>query len=120
MHMQDKEILLEVVPGENLKKDVRKLRELGNVAGLRVNLTVKDGTTFLSVGYSDEFTEFLRNRNAGRPRNKKKVQLTCGEVFALKKAEGAKIAAATLQLPVATFYRRYNENKGKKEEEPFI
>jgi len=120
MHMQDKELLFEVVPGGNLHDDARKLGELGKVAGLLVNLTVEDGATFLSVGYSDEFTEFIRHRNAGRPRKKREVQISCAKVFSLKEEEGAKVAAATVGMSIATFYRRCNENKGKREGEPFI
>lgn len=120
MHMQDKEMLLEVVPGEHLQKDVQKLGDLAHVAGILVDLTVISGATFLSVRYSDEFTEFIRNRNAGRPRQKEGVPLSCGEVCSLKEAEGAKAAADKLRMPVATFYRRFNDNKGKKKEEPFV
>lgn len=120
MDMQDKEILFEVVPGGNLQKDVQKLRELGHVAGLLVDLTVKEGTTFLCVRYSDEFTELIRNRKAGRHRGERKVLLTCGEVFSLKAAEGAKAAADTLGMPLPTFYRRYKENKRKNEEDLFV
>jgi len=120
MHMQDKEMLLEIVQGEHLQKDVQKLKKLASVAGLLVNLTVTDGATFLSVRYSDEFTEYIRNRKAGRPRKKETVCLTCKEVVSLKKDEGAKVAAATLKMPIATFYRHYNDNKGKNEEDLFV
>ncbi len=120
MHMQDEELLFEVVPGGNLHKDVRKLRELCDVAGLLVNLTVKDGATFLSVGYNGEFTEFIRHRNAGRPRKKGEVRISCGKVFSLKEKEGATVAAATVGMSMATFYRRCNENKHKREEDPFV
>jgi len=118
--MQDKEILFEVIPDGNIHRDVQKLKELANVAGLLVSLTVKGGATFLYIRYGDEYTEYLRNRNAGRPRKTDEVQLTCGEVFSLKEAEGAKVAAARLKMPLATFYRRYSENKSKKDEEPFV
>lgn len=120
MQLQDKEILFEVVQRNDLQKDVQKLREIASVAGLLVNLTVTDDATFLSLRYSDEFTEFIRNRNAGRPRKKGTVQLSCGEVVSLKRAEGAEVAAATLKIPITTFYRRYNDNKGKRKEDPFI
>lgn len=120
MDMQNKEILFEIVSSGNLRKDVQKLRELGYVAGLLVDLTVKEDTTFLCIRYSDVFTEFIRNRKAGRHRKKEKVLITCGEVFFLKAAEGAKAAADTLGMPLATFYRRYNENKRKNEEDLFV
>jgi hypothetical protein len=120
MHIQDKEVLFEVIQGEHLQKDVQKLKELAHVAGLLVDLTVTDSATFLSIRYNDEFTEYIRNRKAGRPRKKKAIQLTCKEVVSLKKNEGAKVAAATLKMPIATFYRHYTENKGKKEEDLFV
>jgi len=120
MHMQDKEILLEIVQGDHLQENIQKLKKLASVAGLLVTLTVTDGTTFLSVRYSDEFTEYIRNRKAGRPRKEKTVCLTCKEVISLKKDEGAKIVAAKLKMPIATFYRHYNENKGKNEEDLFV
>lgn len=120
MDMQNKEILFEIVPGGNLHKDVRKLRKLGYVAGLLVDLTVKEGTTFLCIRSSDEFTEFIRNRKAERHRKKEKALLTCGEEFSLKATGGAKAAADTLGMPLATFYRLYNENKRKNEEDLFV
>jgi len=120
MYMQDKEMLFEVVPGKQLGTDVRKLKTLAKVAGMLVGLTVRDGATYLSIRYSDEFTEFIRSRNAGRPRRKDAVRLTCGEVGLLKESQGAKAAASTLQMPIATFYRRCEDNKGKKEGEPFL
>lgn len=119
MHMQDKEILFEVIQREDLQQDIQKLKELASVAGLLVNLTVTNGAPILSVRYSEEFTEFIRNRNAGRPRKKGSVLLSCGEVISLKEAEGAKVAATALKIPIATFYRRYYENKGKNEKESF-
>ena len=118
--MQDEEMQFEVVRGGQLYKDVMKLYGLGNVAGLQVGLIVEDGKHFLSIRYNDEYTEFKRNRNAGRPRTRRQAHLTCGEVSSLKEAQGAKAAAAALGMPIATFYRRYNENKGKKEEAYFI
>lgn len=118
--MQDGELLFEVVRGGTLYKDVMKLYVLGEVAGLQVGLIAKDGRHFLSIRYDDEYTEFKRNRNAGRPRTRRQVHLTCGEVDLLKETEGAKAAASALGMPIATFYRRYNENKGKAEEEYFV
>ena len=120
MYRQDKEMLNEVVADGNIHENVQKLKELANIAGLLVSLKVKEGTTFLYIRYGDEYTEYLRNRNAGRPRKTDEVQLTCGEVFSLKEAEGAQGAAARLRMSMATFYRRYNANKGKKDEEPFV
>lgn len=120
MHMQDKEMLLEVVPGAHLQEEVQKLRILASVAGIIVGLTVKNGATFLSVKYSEEFTEFIRTRNAGRPKQKGKVQLLCGEISSLKESEGAKVAAAKLHMSIATFYRHLNDNKGKKKEDEFV
>lgn len=118
--MQNKEILFEVVPDGNIHMNIQALKKLGNVAGLLVDLRIKEGATFLCIRYSEEFSEFIRNRNAGRPRKKEEVQLTCGEVFSLKEEEGAKVAAARLRMPLATFYRRYSENKRKRFEEPFV
>lgn len=119
MHLQDKDLLFEVVPGATLAQDVQKLRELAAVAGLGVRLTVKGGVSMLCVGYNEEFTEFIRNRKAGRPRKTAEVQITCGEVFATKEAQGSKAVAARLRMPLATFYRRCDENKGKGDGEPF-
>lgn len=118
--MQDGEMLFEVVRGETLYKDVMKLHGLGNVAGFSVGLSAKDGRHFLSIRYDDEYTESKRNRNAGRPRTRRQSHLTCGEVTSIKEGRGAKAAAASLGMPIATFYRRYNENKGKREEECFV
>ena len=118
--MQDGEVLFEVVRGGTLYKDVMKLYGLGNVAGISVGLSTKDGRYFLSIRYDDEYTEFKRNRNAGRPRTRRQSHLTCGEVTSIKEGRGAKVAAASLGMPIATFYRRYNENKGKGEEEYFV
>jgi len=120
MHMQDDEMLFELVPGKHLHKDVDTLKHLMNVSGVLVDVMVRDGKTSLSIRYNQEFTEYLRTRNAGRPRNKADVQLTCKEVYSLKESEGAKVAAAALRMPIATFYRRCNDNKGKREEEPFV
>lgn len=118
--MQDGELLFEVVRGGTLYKDVIKLYELGKVAGLQVGLIPKDGKHFLSIRYDDEYTEFKRNRNAGRPRTRRQTHLTCGEVDFLKETEGAEAAAVALGMPIATFYRRYKESKGKKGEEYFM
>jgi len=120
MSMHDKELLFEVVPRGDLKRDIQQLGVLGSVAGLLVSCTVRDGKTFLCVQYSDESCDYKRTRNAGRPRKKETVQLTCGEIVSLKAKEGAKVVAATLGMPVATFYRRYNDNKRKKPGEPFV
>ncbi len=118
--MQDKEMLFEIVPRADLRRDIQQLGVFGHVAGLLVFLTVRDGKTFLCVQYSDDSCEYKRTRDAGRPRKKETVHLTCGEVVSLKEKEGAKVAAATLGMSVATFYRRYNNNKRKKDEEPFV
>jgi hypothetical protein len=118
--MQDKEMLLEVVPGKHLEADVGRLKALAEVAGLLVGLTVRDGATYISIRYSDEFTEFIRSRNAGRPRRKNAARLSCGEVYLLKESVGAIAAASALRMPIATFYRRCKDNRGKKEGEPFL
>ena len=120
MHLQDEEIRFEVVPGEHLQRDVRMLGELGAVAGLLVGLVFKDGKTLLSVRYNAEFTEFIRNRKAGRPRNGGNPGLTCEEVFSLKETEGAAMAASKLGMSVATFYRRDKKKKEKKGNDPFV
>jgi len=120
MSMQDKELLFEVVPREDLRRDIQKLGVLGHVAGLLVSRTVRDGKTFLCVQYSDDSCKYKRTRNAGRPRKEETVHLTCGEVVSLKEKEGAKVAAATLGMSVATFYRHCNNNKWKKDEESFV
>lgn len=118
--MEYEEMVFELAVRDGLYGDVGRLHSLASVAGLKVGLAVNDGRYFLSIRYSEEVTEHKRNRNAGRPRKKRRALLTCGEVVALKEAEGAKIAATTLGMPIATFYRRYKENKGKREEEPFV
>lgn len=118
--MQDGELLFEVVRGGTLYEDVMKLYGLGEVAGLQVGLIAKDGKYFLSIRYDDGYTEFKRTRNAGRPRTRRQTHLTRGEVDFLKETEGAKAAAVALGMPIATFYRRYKESKGKKEEEYFM
>ena len=117
--MQDKEMLFEVVPREDLRRDVQKLGVIGNVAGLHIDLTVRDGKTILRMHYRDDFCKYKRTRDAGRPRKEETVQLTCGEAVSLKKKDGAKVAATTLGMSVATFYRHCNNNKWKKDEEPF-
>ncbi len=117
--MQDKEMLFEVVPREDLRRDAQKLGVLGHVAGLHIGLTVRDGKTFLCVQYSDDFCKYKRTRDAGRLRKEEAVHLTCGEVVSLKKKEGTKVAAATLGMSVATFYRHCNNNRWKKDDEPF-
>lgn len=118
--MQDKEMLFEVIPREDLRRDVQKLGMIGDVAGLHIGLTVRDAKTILCVQYSDDFCKYKRTRDAGRPRKEEAVQLTCGEVVSLKEKEGAKVAATTLGMSVATFYRHYHSNKWKKGEEPFV
>lgn len=118
--MQYEEMVFEVVRGGTLYKDVGKLYGLADVAGLRVGLSSDDGRYFLTIRYSDEITEAKRSRNAGRPRKNREVLLTCGEVSSLKESKGAQVAAAALGMPIATFYRRYNENKGKRVEDPFV
>ncbi|MGB4407913.1 MAG: hypothetical protein WBI82_13705 [Sphaerochaeta sp.] len=120
MFRQEEKMLFEVVPDGNIHKDVQRLKELANVAGLLVDLKVKEGSTFLQIRYGDEYTEYLRSRNAGRPRKTDEVQLTCGEVSLLKETEGAQGAADRLRMSLPTSYRRYNENKGKKDVEPFV
>lgn len=120
MSIQDKELRFEVVHGADLRRDIQKLGLLGHVAGLHVSRTVKDGRTFLCVRYSDDSCEYKRTRNAGRPRKEEPAHLTCGEVASLKEKQGAKVAAATLGMSVATFYRHCNNsNKWKKDGEPF-
>lgn len=120
MHMQENEILFELIPGKNFHKDVATLKRLMNVSGVLVDALVRDGKTTLSIRYDKEFTEYLRTRNAGRPKKEPEVTLTCGEVFSLKESEGAKVAAAKLQMPIATFYRRCHDNRGKGDGEPFV
>jgi hypothetical protein len=120
MHMQDKQLLFQVVPGNTLDEDVRMLRKLAAVAGLVVGLQCKEGCTFISVRYNEQYTEYIRSRNAGRPRNGGNPGLTCEEVFSLKETEGAAMAASKLGMSVATFYRRCNENKEKKGNDPFV
>jgi peptide deformylase len=50
------------------------------------------------------------------------IQGTCNSPVRrfLKETDGAGMAASRLGMSVATFYRRCNENKGKKKEEPFV
>lgn len=118
--MQDKEMLFEVVPRGDLRRDAQKLGVIGDVAGLHIGLTVRDGKTFLCVRYSDDFCKYKRTRDAGRPRKEEAVKLTCGEAVSLKKKGGAKAAATALGMSVATFYRHCHSNKWKKGEEPFV
>lgn len=118
--MQYEELVFEVVRGGTLYGDVLKLHGLADVAGLGVGLSAEDGRYFLTIRYNEEITEEKRSRNAGRPRKPREVLLTCGEVSSLKQSKGAKVAAAALGMPIATFYRRYNENKEKRAEDPFV
>jgi len=60
MNIQDRELSLEVVPGETLEEDVRTLRSLASVAGLLVDLERREGTAFLHVRYNEGFTECER------------------------------------------------------------
>lgn len=120
MHMQDEQLLFQVIPGSTLDEDVRMLGKLASVAGLVVGLQHKEGCTFVSVGYNEEYTEFIRSRNAGRPRGRREVGMACSEVFSLKEVAGAKAAAASLGMSLATFYRHCKDNRGKRGDEPFL
>jgi hypothetical protein len=120
MNIQDRELSLEVVPGETFKEDVRTLRSLASVAGLLVELEQRDGAAFLHVRYNENFTEFIRNRNAGRPRSMTTGRFTCKEVFSARESDGSKAVAQRLGMSLATFYRRCNDNKGKNGDDPFL
>ncbi len=119
MHVEFKEMLMELVPDDNLDEKVQKLKEIANVAGSLVSITVRDGSTYLSVRYDDRYTEFFRTRNAGRPRKKEAKSMTWGEVSMLRRKVGARETAATLNMSLSTFYRRYGENMGKDKDEMF-
>jgi len=120
MNIQDRELSLEVVPGETLEEDVRTLRSLASVAGLLVDLERREGAAFLHVRYNEGFTEFIRNRNAGRPRSTAAGRFTCKEVFSAREKEGSKAVAQRLGMSLATFYRRCRDNKGKNGDDPFL
>jgi len=45
---------------------------------------------------------------------------SCAEVYSLKDAEGAKAAASSLVMSLATFYRHRKENLGRGGDEPFL
>ncbi len=120
MHMQDKQLLFQVVPGNTLDEDVRMLGKLASVAGLVVGLQCKEGCTFVSVRYNEQYTEYIRSRNAGRPRKTWGARISCAEVYFRKDAEGAKAAASSLGMSLATFYRHCNENLGRGGDEPFL
>ncbi|MBI9095368.1 MAG: hypothetical protein JEY71_10840 [Sphaerochaeta sp.] len=119
MHVEFKEMLLELVPDDHMDRKVRKLKEIANVAGSLVSLTVRDGSTYLSVRYDDRYTEFFRTRNAGRPRKKKAKPMTCGEVSTLRREVGSRETASAINMSLSTFYRRYLENMGKGKDEIF-
>jgi hypothetical protein len=119
MHVEFEEMLLELVPDDHMGRKVQKLKEIANVAGSLVSLTVKDGSTYLSVRYDDRYTEFFRTRNAGRPRKRVAKPMTCGEVSALRREVGARETASALNMSLSTFYRRYWENMGRGKDEIF-
>lgn len=120
MHMQDKQLLFQVVWGNTLDEDVRTLGKLASVAGLVVGLQCKEGCTFVFVRYNEQYTEYIRSRNAGRPRKTWEARISCAEVFSLKDAQGAKAAASSLGMSLATFYRHCKENLGRGGDEPFV
>jgi hypothetical protein len=119
MHVEFKEMLLELVPDDHMGEKVQKLKEIANVAGSLVSLTVKDGSTYMSVRYDDKYTKFFRTRNAGRPRKCEAKSMSCGEVSMLRWKVGARETAAALNMSLSTFYRRYWENMGKGKDEMF-
>jgi hypothetical protein len=120
MYTEFKEMLLELVPNDHLFKDIQKLRKLALVAGLSVNLISRDESSYLLVSYCDEFTEFVRTRNAGRHRESVTVTKTCGDVCSLRREKGAKATAVALNMSLSTFYRHYLENMGKHNGEMFL
>jgi hypothetical protein len=119
MHVEFKEMLLELVPDDHMGEKVQKLKDIANVAGSLVSLTVKDGSTYLSVRYDDKYTEFFRTRNAGRPRKNEAKSMSWGEVSMLRWKVGARETAATLNMSLSTFYRRYADSMGKGKDEMF-
>ena len=116
--MQDKQLLFQVIPGNTLNEDVRMLGKLASVAGLVVGIQCKESFTFVSVRYNEQYTEYIRSRNAGRPRKTWEARISCAEVFSRKDAEGAEAAASSLGMSLATFYRLCKENLGRGDE-PF-
>ena len=116
MNIQDRKLSLEVVPGETLEEDVRTLRSLAFL----VDLERRERAAFLHVRYNEGFTEFIRNRNAGRPRSTAAGRFTCKEVFSAREKEGSKAVAQRLGMSLATFYRRCRDNKCKNGDAPFL
>jgi len=119
MPIEFKEMLLELVPSDQLGEKIQVFKELASVAGLLVYLDIYDGVPFLSVRYDFKHTESIRTRNAGRPRKREAKAMAWGDVCALRWKKGAKAAAEELNMSLSTFYRRYDENYGKGKEEMF-
>ena len=47
MHMQDKQLLFQVIPGNTLNEDVRMLGKFASVAGFVVGIQRKEGCSIL-------------------------------------------------------------------------
>lgn len=119
MRIQDKELLIEIYGDENTRATVAKIQELSLVAGVLVDLRRTNGKLMLCYRYSDEFSEFCRNRNAGRPRRYQARAITVREVREMVKTTGAKETARFVGMPLSTFYYRLRENEKLKPEDIF-
>jgi hypothetical protein len=119
MRTQDKELLIEICRGENTEATIAKIRELSLVAGVLVDLRRINGKLMLCYRYSDEFSEFCRNRNAGRPRRYQARAITVREVREMVKTSGAKETAMFVGMPLSTFYYRLKVAEKLRPEDKF-
>ena len=119
MRIQDKELLIEIYKDGNTRETIAKIRELSLVAGVLVNLRRINGKLMLCYRYSDEFSEFCRNRNAGRPRKYQPQVITVREVREMIKNSGTKETARFVGMPLSTFYYRLKVNEKLKPEDKF-
>ncbi len=119
MRTQDKELLIEIHEDMNTQATIAKIRELSLAAGVLVNLRRTNGKLMLCYRYSDEFSEFCRNRNAGRPRKYQPRVITVREVREMARTSGAKETARFIGMPLSTFYYRLKVNEKLKPEDKF-
>ena len=119
MRTQDKELLIEICSGENTEATIAKIRELSLVAGVLVSLREMDGKLLLSYRYSDEFSEFCRSRNAGRPRKYRVRTVIVKDVREMVKTSGAKETARFIGMPLSTFYYRLKVAEKRRPDDKF-
>ncbi|MDD3057845.1 MAG: hypothetical protein EOM15_07965 [Spirochaetia bacterium] len=119
MRTQDKELVIEIYKDENTQASIAKIRELSLIAGVLVGLREENGKLLLCYRYSDEFSEFCRNRNAGRPRKYRARTITVKEVRDMIKTSGAKETARFVGIPLSTFYYRLKVAEKLRAEDKF-